>query len=813
MAINHDIENSQSVGRDVLSEPLIGQQKISSQGEAELQSYNGGSIWMVLLSTFVAVCGSFEFGSCVGYSAPTQLAITADLGLSLSEYSVFGSIATIGAMIGAVTSGRIADFIGRKGAMRMSSVFCIAGWLAVYFAKLMIVGGVSLTFIIGTVVTWRTLALIGIIPCIVLLLGLFLIPESPRWLAKVGHQKEFEVALQKLRGKDADISQEAEEIQDYIETLQHLPKSRILDLFQRRYLRSVIVGIGLMVFQQFGGINGICFYVSAIFEAAGFPSNVGTIIYACIQFPITALGAILMDRAGRRPLLFVSASGLLVGCILVGTSFYMKVHELSLEWVPILALIGIMTYIGSFSMGMGAVPWVIMSEIFPINVKGTAGSLVTLVNWFGSWAVSFTFNFLMSWSSYGTFLLFAVVNALAILFVAKIVPETKGRTLEEIQASMAAASPVEASLLRWEESFKIATGTTRIQPTFTVNVLRVLYAVMLSPKIADFWTAEAVSDFEEETALKRIVHININRDMAINQDEEKGENSGQEEIREPLIQREKVLVDGIARSAGEEDGTHERSKESVWMVYLSTFVAVCGSFEFGSCAGYSSPTQSAIREDLNLSLGEYSMFGSILTFGAMIGAVTSGPIADFIGRKWAMRMSAGFCVAGWLAIYFAEGALSLDLGRLSTGYGMGVFSYVVPVFIAEIAPKNLRGGLTTVNQLMICCGVSVAFVIGTVLTWRVLALTGLFFIPESPRWLAKTGRQKDFEAALRRLRGKDADISHEAAEIQIGVGLMFFQQFGGINGICFYVSQIFVSAGKDTLFKIVFTREGMWVTG
>ncbi|KAL6978468.1 hypothetical protein U1Q18_020136 [Sarracenia purpurea var. burkii] len=269
--------------------------------------------------------------------------------------------------------------------------------------------------------------------------------------------------------------------------------------------------------------------------------------------------------------------------------------------------------------------------------------------------------------------------------------------------------------------------------------------------------------------------------MTLKQDAEEGENSLQEEMREPLMQEVKT-------SADEENGyaaakqTHESSEGHQWMVYLSTFVAVCGSYVFGACAGYSSPTQSAIMEDLSLSLTEYSLFGSVLTFGAMVGAITIGPISDFFGRKGAMRISSCFGIAGWLGIYFAKGPVHLDIGRLATGYGMGAFSYVVPVFISEIAPRNLRGALTTLNQVMICCGVSVSFIIGTVLTWRVLALTGLipcvivlvglFFIPESPRWLAKIGRRKDFEAALQKLRGKDADISEEEAEIQVHTSLL-----------------------------------------
>ncbi|XP_021635640.2 sugar transporter ERD6-like 16 isoform X2 [Hevea brasiliensis] len=404
-----------------------------------------------------------------------------DLNLTTAQYSLFGSILTIGGMVGAVTSGRIADYIGRKGAMRISAGFCITGWLAVFFSggylsldmgrfftgygigvfsfvvpifiaeispknlrgglttlnQLLIVTGSSIAFLLGSVITWRALALTGLIPCIFLLVGLFFVPESPRWLAKVGKEKEFQETLQKLRGKDTDVTREAAEIQAYIQTLQSLPKARTFDLFQRQYTRCVLIGIAIMVFQQFVGINGIGFYASQIFVSAGFSSGtIGTIAYACVQIPITIVGALLMDKSGRKVLIMVSAAGTFLGCFLAGVSFFLKAHGLLLRWVPTMVLAGVLIFISSFSIGMGAVPWLIMSEIFPINIKGVGGSLVVLVNWLGAWLVSYTFNFLMSWSSSGTFFLYSGVSLTAILFVAKFVPETKGKTLEEIQESI-----------------------------------------------------------------------------------------------------------------------------------------------------------------------------------------------------------------------------------------------------------------------------------------------------------------------------------------------------------------------------------------
>ncbi|KAI3948177.1 hypothetical protein MKX01_014776 [Papaver californicum] len=255
-----------------IRESLIQQQHDHQGEENGKQRDNKESLWMVYLSTSVAVWGSFEFGTCAGYSSPTQAAITAELNLFLAEYSVFGSILTIGA----ITSGLIADFIGQKGALRTSAASCVAGWLAIYFAK----GALALD--IGRLAMGYGM-------------GVF------SYVAKIGKRKKFEGALQKLRGKEADISDEVAEIQDYIETLQKLPQARIWDLFQKRYLRSVTIGVGLMVCQQFGGINGIVFYLSQIFVSAGFPDDVGTSIYAVLQIVVTALGASLIIELEDGP--------------------------------------------------------------------------------------------------------------------------------------------------------------------------------------------------------------------------------------------------------------------------------------------------------------------------------------------------------------------------------------------------------------------------------------------------------------------------------------------------------------------------------
>lgn len=387
-------------------------------------------------------------------------------------------------MVGAIASGQIAEYIGRKGSLMIAAIPNVIGWLAISFAKdssflfmgrllegfgvgiisytvpvyiaeispenlrgslgsvnqLAITLGIMLAYLLGLFVNWRLLAVLGILPCSILIPGLFFIPESPRWLAKMGMMEDFEASLQVLRGFDTDTTTEVNEIKRSVASSSKRMTIRFADLKRKRYWFPLTVGIGLLVLQQLSGINGVLFYSSNIFESAGIKSsNAATFGLGAIQVFATGLTTWLVDRAGRRLLLMISSSGMALSLLLVAVAFYVEGSLLEdstlYSIMEVLSLVGLVAYVIAFSLGVGAIPWIIMSEILPVNIKGLAGSIATLANWLTSWVVTMTANLLLSWSLAGTFTIYMSVAILTVVFVALWVPETKGRTLEEIQSS------------------------------------------------------------------------------------------------------------------------------------------------------------------------------------------------------------------------------------------------------------------------------------------------------------------------------------------------------------------------------------------
>jgi sugar porter (SP) family MFS transporter len=279
---------------------------------------------------------------------------------------------------------------------------------------------------------WRWMFAITAIPSALFLLGMFLVPESPRWLMKSNRTEEARRVLQRIGGTDyADA-----EIRDIESTLssEEKQRARLSDLLDPRLRKVLVLGIVLAVFQQWCGINVIFNYAEDIFRAAGYDissvlKNIAWTGSVNLIFTFVALG--FVDRAGRRPLMLIGSFGLAAVYLVLGLCYHEKVTG-----PPMLLLV--LAAIACYSMSLAPVTWVVISEIFPNRIRGAAMSLAVMALWLACFILTYTFPILnASLGPSGTFWLYAFICVLGGIFVWRRLPETNGRTLEEIERSLA----------------------------------------------------------------------------------------------------------------------------------------------------------------------------------------------------------------------------------------------------------------------------------------------------------------------------------------------------------------------------------------
>ena len=437
------------------------------------------------LISVTAALGGLLFGYDTGVISSALLFIRTVFHLSTAGQSIVAGIVLVGAVIGATVAGTLSDRFGRRRVILVTALVFVIGALAsaaaenvtvlltgrlligiaigvasmltpLYLAEiapaasrgavtslnqLCITLGILVSYLVGyafatTPEGWRWMLGLGAVPGAILAAGMLVLPESPRWLAGHNRLPEAEAVLRRLRRLPGDVADELARLRTDLlrDGGRVVPWSALLD---PRLRPALIVGIGLAMFQQITGINTVIYFAPQIFEAAGLSSASVSILatagVGAVNVALTVVSMWLIDRAGRRALLLWSLGGMAVTLLILAAGFAIGTSG-ALAWITVLS---VAAYVAFFAVGLGPVFWLLIAEIFPLAVRGRAMSLATISNWGFNLLVTVTFLGLIDlFGRPGTFLLYAVLTVAALVFTAVLVPETKGRSLEEIEDAL-----------------------------------------------------------------------------------------------------------------------------------------------------------------------------------------------------------------------------------------------------------------------------------------------------------------------------------------------------------------------------------------
>lgn len=373
------------------------------------------SLRLAALLFFLSALGSFnpEF-LFFEYGKPTS-----GLLVAFNLYRILGGIGV--GLASAVCPMYIAEIApaNMRGRLVSCNQFAIIfGMLVVYFVNFLIRNHLPTAEAMVTI-GWRRMFLTEAVPAAIFGTLLFFVPKTPRYLVLCGHPEEALGVLERINGK----SQAASILADIKATAKE--KSEKLFTYG---VGVIIIGILLSVFQQAVGINVVLYYAPRIFESMGAgadASMIQTVVMGVVNILFTVVAILTVDKFGRKPLLIIGSVGMMVGMVALSVLSFMDV-------IGIGALIFIIIYTASFMMSWGPICWVLISEIFPNTIRGKAIAIAVAAQWIANFLVSSTFPSLSAWSVGGTYLIYATFAFLSALFVWKFVPETKGKTLEDM---------------------------------------------------------------------------------------------------------------------------------------------------------------------------------------------------------------------------------------------------------------------------------------------------------------------------------------------------------------------------------------------
>ncbi len=444
-------------------------------GEAKAQSLS----YVVLLAATTAISG-FLFGFDTAVINGVLLLLRRQFALSNLQTEIAASSLLLGCLLGAAGASMIGDRYGRRKSLTASAllfalssigaalastvmIFSAArlfGGLAiglasvltpVYIAEispsrsrgalvslnqLAIVVGILSAYLVNWQVarlgesSWRWMLALAAVPSIAFLFGLLLIPESPRWLISIGRRDQGERVLARMFGEQS-AKQQVEAIKQAVAG----EEGSWHELLSPNMRKRLAVGMLLALFSQITGINTVLYYGSIIVSER-FPGQstsmalITNVIIGTVNVLLTIVAMVFLDRWGRRVILMIASGGMAVALTFLVIGLIYGVS-------PLLMLASILLYVAFFALGMGPGPWLIISEIFPTKVRGRAASIATSTLWSGTLLVTFTFLSLVKiLNLWGTFAIYAALSCLCCIFVWKMVPETKSRTLEQIQETL-----------------------------------------------------------------------------------------------------------------------------------------------------------------------------------------------------------------------------------------------------------------------------------------------------------------------------------------------------------------------------------------